>query len=202
MPRRGPITAKELLEQLSRDPEWVAGMAAKERERREIEAEVARAEAPVLRDLRTVGVDIESVWDLVNTADPYPLAIPVLLDHLQRDYPPVVTEGIARALAVREARPAWNAIARRFRRETEERVKDGLAVALAAIAGDDQLDELKGWILDARHGSSRVLLLSALGGRRLRSSGDFFKKLLGDPQVAKQAQAMLDRLKRLKRSKR
>lgn len=201
MSKRGRITHKELFEKLSRDPEYLARMAAKERQLRQIEAEVARAEAPVVRDLRAAGVDVESVWDLVNTADPYPVAIPVLLEHLERDYPPIVTEGIARALAVREARPAWDAIARRFRQESRERAKDGLAVALAAIAVDNNIEELKGLILDPLQGPSRGLLLGALGGRRLRNSQDFLAKLLTVPELAKEAKAMLDRLKRLKRSK-
>ena len=49
-----------------------------------------------------VGVEIDSVWDLVNTAEPYPAALPVLMEHLERDgYPDRVMESLGRALAVK-----------------------------------------------------------------------------------------------------
>jgi hypothetical protein len=38
----------------------------------------------LLDDLRAVGVEVDDVWALVNRRRPYPEAIPVLLDWLQR----------------------------------------------------------------------------------------------------------------------
>ena len=48
--------------------------------------------------------ETRSVWDLVNTAEPYPHLLEPLADHLTRPYHKRTREGIARALAVREAR--------------------------------------------------------------------------------------------------
>jgi hypothetical protein len=44
------------------------------------------------------------VWDLVNTAESYSHLLDVLADHLTRPYQKRTREGIARALAVREAK--------------------------------------------------------------------------------------------------
>jgi hypothetical protein len=48
--------------------------------------------------------DTRSVWDLVNTAEPYPHLLGVLTAHLAKPYHRRTREGIVRALAVREAR--------------------------------------------------------------------------------------------------
>ena len=50
--------------------------------------------------LAEVGVEVESVWDLVNSKDDhYADAVPVLVEHLQDEsYPDRVREGIARSV--------------------------------------------------------------------------------------------------------
>jgi hypothetical protein len=40
--------------------------------------EWARAEAPLVEELRAAGAQVLSVWDLVNTKDGYPQLIPIL----------------------------------------------------------------------------------------------------------------------------
>jgi hypothetical protein len=57
-------------------------------------------EKPLLADLNSVGVCIDSVWDLVNTSEPYPIAVPVLTRHLSMPYGRRIKEGITRALTV------------------------------------------------------------------------------------------------------
>ena len=47
--------------------------------------------------------ETRSVWDLVNTAEPYPQLLPILAEHVTRPYHKRIREGIARALAVSEA---------------------------------------------------------------------------------------------------
>jgi hypothetical protein len=90
----------EWVKQLEANPnlhtEWEENLR-----RRELEYRIA--EAPLVEELNGLGVHVSSVWDLVNTAKPYPEAIPLLLDHLCRAYPDRILEGIARALAVPDA---------------------------------------------------------------------------------------------------
>src|SRR2546430_989144 len=102
--RRPPITAGELEAQLARDPDFQRRFADAEAER-QARAQVLRlAEQPIVRDLHEVAVHVSSVWDLVNTSAPYPLAIPVLLRHLERGgYPDRVMESLGRALAVKQS---------------------------------------------------------------------------------------------------
>jgi len=116
-------------------PEWVAARNARDAEDARRLAEWRAAEAPLVAELRDAGFDVESAWDLVNTAEPYPAALPILLKHLSRPYPDRVREGIARALAVRgDAAFAWDELCQLYDQEPAGTdAKEGIAVALAAI---------------------------------------------------------------------
>lgn len=48
--------------------------------------------------------DTRSVWDFVNTVEPYPHLLDTMVEHLVRPYHKRIKEGIARSLAVKEAR--------------------------------------------------------------------------------------------------
>jgi hypothetical protein len=186
---RGPITASELLEELESDPEWVA---ARERQERERLAQVAvwrKAEQPLVRELQEAGCKVETAWDLVNTAQPYPDVLPVLLEHLGRPYPDRVREGIARALAVRrDARFAWPALVSLYRREPAGTdTKHGLAAALAAISDRSTLPELIELVEDRRHGASRVLLIRGLTRSRQPEARAAVARLQDDPEVGEEA---------------
>src|SRR5260221_251446 len=136
-----PKTAAELLAELSANPAFLAQQQARECERLELERVLREAERPLVHALSEVGVVVNSVWDLVNTAAPYPQAVPILLDHLQCPYPDAVREGIARALAVPEAVDGWEFLTSMYRSEPVQRIKHGLAVAIAAAATDGVLED-------------------------------------------------------------
>ena len=183
------MTAGELLRQLEEDPEYVLQKAERDKELQEREAQSRAAQKPLLEDLAKVGVDVTSVWDLVNTSSPYPSALPVLLDHLQKPYPDGVREGIARALAVRATRPiGWQILMDEYLKTdvSNQRVKDGLAVALAGASDETTLTDLIELAKDKSHGSSRVLLL--LGLKRVTQPGakQAIVGLANDPQLAKE----------------
>jgi hypothetical protein len=126
------------------------------------------AEAPLVEELRAAGLEVDSAWDLVNRREPYPEALPVLVEHLHRPYPDRVREGIARALAVPgDAKFAWESLATLYEREDQGTdTKAGLAVALAAVADDDVVQELIALARDPANGESRVLLLRGLARSR------------------------------------
>ena len=149
--------------ELEADPEYVARQHQREAELQRKAATWRQAEAPLVEELRAAGCEVESAWDLVNTSTPYPAALPILLEHLDRSYPDRVREGIARALAVRDAKFAWEPLTRLYREElTGSNTKNGLAVALAAISHDDVVDDLISLARDVAHGGSRILLLHGL----------------------------------------
>jgi hypothetical protein len=101
-------TAAELMAELSRDPEFVERRRQQEEARQRQESDLRRAQQPLIDELRSVNLAVQSVWDVVNSASPYPRAVPILVRHLQLPYPDRVREGIARALAVPEARSSWD----------------------------------------------------------------------------------------------
>jgi hypothetical protein len=152
------------------------------------------AEQPLLAALREVGEDVDSVYDLVNTTRSYHRALPVLADHLQRDYPPRILEGIARALAVRQAAPYWQVLLSAYQSGADVGAKQGAACAIAAAATEDHLDALLRVVGDEAHGSSRVLLMPALV--RLGDAAvvePFLLKLTEHPVIGREAARTLRR---------
>jgi hypothetical protein len=145
-------------------------------------------EEPLLADLRAIGWRVESVWDLVNTRTQYPEALTTLLNHLQRPYSDRIKEGIARALAVPEARDAWSTLVAEYKKapigkgikvfgdKEEFRLgfKNGLACALSATVTDVTVAELIELAKNQDHGESRLLLLAGLR----KSKGNAVKQAL------------------------
>lgn len=193
------VTAEELMARLKADPEFTARRAKEEVERQQRAAEWRRAEAPLVEELRAAGYTVESAWDLVSTPGSYPKAVPILLAHLPRPYPGPTREGIARALAVPEAKVGWSALTGLYRDEQDERAKDGLAVAIAAAADDEVISDVIALARDTQHGPSRLLLLSALERSADRRARATLTDLGTDPELRKEIRVILRRLKRAKR---
>ena len=200
--RKGFMTLAEIDAELKAEGKWDAYVARKREQEEALqrkEEEYERAEAPLVQELREVGVLVRSAWDLVNRpVRYYPDALPILLSHLQRPYPDAIRDGIARALAVREAKFAWSTLAGLYRTEEGRRTKDGLAVAIANIADDETIDELIALARDPQNGDSRVLLLFALERSRLPHARQALIELGRDPVLEKEARIILRRLKRKK----
>lgn len=190
------ITAAELMAKLNADHEFVAKRAREEEARQVREAEYRRAELPLVNELRAAGFEVQSAWDLVNASGSYPDAVPILLAHLPQPYPAAVREGIARALAIPDAKaPGWEVLTRLFVGESDDRVRSGLAAAIAAAADDDVIAEVISLAKDAQYGSSRLLLLRALersGDPRARAA---LIDLARDPELTKEIQFILRRLR-------
>ncbi len=170
-----------------------------EEERLKREAEYRLAEAPLVDELRAAGFHVQSAWDLVNTPGSYPKAVPILLAHLPRPYPAAVREGIARALAVREASCGWEVLTRLYPDEHEVRAKDGLAVAIAAAANDELIGDVIALARDTSQGPSRLLLLSAIERSTDPRARAALMDLGTDLDLTEEIQVILRRLKRAKR---
>jgi HEAT repeat protein len=197
--RRG-LTLAEHDAQLKAEGRYDEVMAQQRRVDEEIEreeAELRETEAPLVVELRTAGFDVRSAWDLVNTAKPYPDALPILVAHLGRPYPDRVREGIARALAVSDARFAWDKLVRLYRNEPPDTdAKDGLAVALSAISTSAELDDLLALVRDAQHGGSRILLIGGISRQRSEKARKALADLADDPVVGIEVRRLLKRRKR------
>lgn len=177
-------TAGELLAELATDPRYQAHRAEQERVLRSQSEADRVAEAPILAELRGAGVLVESIWDLVNSANPYPEALPILLRHLQRPYPPRVREGIARALALPESITGWATLRKVFEEEkdtTTHGPKWALACALAAAADEDVIRDLSALAREPRHGLVRLAFVKALVRSRDPVAGKVLEELRQDP---------------------
>ena len=202
MPKQSGKTAAEVLAEVNADPAWRAAMERKDAAFREREAARRLAEAPLLADLRRVGINVESVWLLYEVA-PYPAAIPVLLEHLERPYDLATREGIARALAVPEASWAWERLLSLLFREPDRRernVKFALALAVVDAAPKGSTSRMLDLIRDASLGSSRLAFVRPLMRSRDPRALETLEQLRDDPDLTKEVQFRLgQREKRLQR---
>ena len=141
MASRKPKTAKELLDALATDPEYLELRARKDAELAAFVAEFAHEERMIAGEAKALGYGISSVWDFVNNT-PHPVlertfigaydrAYAMLIRHLQVPHHPRVREGIIRALTVRDGGEAvWQALHQEFIREPDKELRWVLANAL------------------------------------------------------------------------
>ena len=190
--RSSGMTAGELMAQLALDREFQDAAAVRDAQLQATASEWRASERPIIEDLRGAGVAVRSVWDLVNTSEPYPDALPVLMAHVERGgYPDRVTEGLARALAVPPAGVYWRRLRDLYVEATGRDATEGLAVALAASARAEDLDDMLPLLSDDSRGGTRIHLIRAIlrvGGERGRQAVD---ALSADPVFGKEATALL-----------
>lgn len=201
----GPITAAELMQRLQSDPEWVAREEAGERWRLARAKRLGREEAPLIQEIAQAGLLIESVWDLVNTRESYPEAIPVLLRHLERsDYDPAIRDGIARALTVKGYPEILPAMIEAFRRDPEPRLngpKWAMGNAIRVLFDDEYVGEIVDLAKDPSHGEARSELAFALAKSKTEIADETLQELRSDPQIALYVEEALKRRDRRRRKR-
>jgi len=200
--RRKERTTDEFLAFLEADPEYQARRHGFEARLAAERAFLAAAEAPLVAELKAAGFSVESVWDFVNTDDSYTAALPILLDHVQRDYPDKLREGMTRAMAVRESKFAWRTLLRLFRAQFDSNpngFKGALAVALSAIADDKVMTDVIELFKEPRHGESRIFFVTTLKRAKLANARAALEAGRQDPQLVKEIVRVLDRPKRRSR---
>lgn len=154
--------------------------------------------APLLDDLNGIGVRVISIWDLVNTDDKYPNAIPILLTHLIKDYCAKTKEAIIRALAVKEAIGKVSPI---LLDECSKITKDDTSLRWAigntiyvTITKDD-VERIFSIVQDKENGLSRQMFVAALGKIKSEKVEEVLIKLLDDEEVTLHALEALGRMK-------
>lgn len=183
--RKG-MTAAELMDGLNADPEYQRKEAERDAEIEQRAQILREAEQPIVEDLRRVGQEVSSVWDLVNTSIPYPDALPVLLAHLSRGgYPDRVMESLGMALAVRPASFAWQTLRDLYLHAEGLGEEEGLAVTLAVSATAEQVGSLVGLLGEASRGQSRIHFLRTIKRLGGEHGVEVLESLRGDPCSAK-----------------
>jgi HEAT repeat protein len=197
-----PISASELMAQLNQDPEFVRRREQRDEQFKALRKRLAAAEWPLVTALNDSGVQIKSVWDLVNTKRAYPLAIPVLTVHLRYPYPWRIREGIARALTTKIAgNDAYTALVREFKKLPESQDNDqnqfkwALGNAISIVAGKNNFDEIVNLVQDKRHGITRDMMVLRLPRLEPDKAVAVLIELLADDEVAGQAVIALGKLK-------
>lgn len=142
--KKGKITAEELQRQLDVNPEYKKMMLEKDEKMRIFKAELDKDEEELVKEIKQKGLDIDSVWDLVNNVKHsfldnkftgrYKDAYGILVDHLNKPHHPRIREGIIRALTEKDARDiAKDKLLDNFYKETDKNLKWVLANALTTI---------------------------------------------------------------------
>lgn len=185
-------TAAELMAELNSDPEYLARKQAQEEARQKVRDVMAMAEAPLVVALRSAGVDVQSVWDLVSRQT-YPAAIPILFEHVRRDYPDAIREGILRALATPETLSRWDELVEFFENNAlgllpEQRYV--AAVALNGAADDTVIEDVIRLVRNPRFGFDRAPLLFALQRSTNPKAKMLLLELRNDPVLGKEVKKM------------
>lgn len=162
------------------------------------------APAAFVDDLARLGVQAADPWELVNRKDPYPAAIPALIDWLARVDIEVAPhnrarfrEALVRGLTVRDARGiAGPALVREFRRtDVESTYRWIVANALEVVADDSILTDLIELARDRHYGADRQMLVLAMARMKDPRVTGVLVELLADDDVAGHAAKALARLK-------
>lgn len=160
-------------------------------------------EKRIVDALRARGMNVSSVYDLVNTKESYPPAIPVLVMNLPEVKDISVKEGIIRALTVKEARGvAGPALIREFRSlpyegatlDQLQMLKWAVGNALSVAATESDFEDIVDLLREKRHGKAREMLGVALGRMQDPRAPSVLQEMLKDDGVAGHAIIALGQL--------
>jgi hypothetical protein len=182
------------------DPNWIAMSAEMDEKRDRLRAERTRAEKPLVDDLHAAGIDVDSAWSLSREDSG---AVPILLDHIARDYPDEVRDGIARALAVKSMRTElWPKIVVLYKGEpVGTDTKHGLASVLSNLVDRSTIDELIELLDNPVHGAGRTLLIPGVSQSRQPQALEALHRHVDDPDIGVGIKEALEKKERYRRRK-
>ena len=160
-----------------------------ERERLHLEkvAALAMAAKPLVDDLRNAGIQIKNgVWDIISDRETCVKVMPVLAAHLERDYPPEIQDGIARAMAWPEAL-AWRPnFIRLFHQQPflHDYFRQGLALGIRNTTGPHNVMETMEILRDRSLGPQRLLIISLFSRVKDEEVRQAILELRDDPELS------------------
>jgi hypothetical protein len=193
------VTASKLQDQLLKDSEYQNWLREMEEVREMLENAYAEDAKPLVDDLRKLGFNFSSPWDLVNIKSKYKTAIPILIEHLAKPYLIKNKEGIARALAVKEAKGiACNAVLHEYNNtpKYESNFRWVLGNTMAVIITPEYVDDVIEIVQDEKNNESRQMFVAALGNIKTSRVRDVLQKLMNDNSniIKKEALKALNKL--------
>jgi HEAT repeat protein len=168
---------------------------------------VPELERGLVQDLEDVGIVISEVWDLVNSTERYPAAMPVLMAWLNRvnELPPDdarerLREGLIRSLSTRDARPvAGPVMVRQFRTVSLDPARWAAGNAIGIVADSTVFADVADLVREPSYGVARQMPVDALpriGGRANRSTViEILVGLLSDDDVVLHAISAVRRMR-------
>lgn len=199
MSGNGPVSAADVSAEKERrlreDPEYRAAVEQAASQRAALANQRRIAARPVVDDLRAAGIDLESVSDLYKSPESYPIAIPILLEHLARAYPERVLLYIGSALPNKPPKEWWPTFKRLYLATQSPAVRDRLAASMSACAVREHYPELLEFVNNSDLGESRIYFLrpiNRIGNRIAKGQGRaVIAELADDPELGKEATAIL-----------
>ena len=158
----------------------------------------------VNNSLLEVGIEVDSVYDLVNTSMSYPEAIHPLIEHLKNIQDVNIKEGIIRALTVKEAKGIANNPLFEEYNKTNEIANSGIrwviGNAFTVIIGAEDVDRILKIVSNKDNGMSRQMFVMALSKIKSRKQDieNVLIDLLDDDLVCSHAINTLGKLKSVK----
>jgi HEAT repeat protein len=150
-------------------------------------------------ELNKVGIYINDIYDLVNTSDPYPAAIPVLLKVLREGIMDVkIKEGIIRALAVKEAvGKVGPALFAEYNSLPKENIMLRWAIGntIYKTITKKDIEYVLPIVQDKENGISRQMFVVALGKVKSEEAEEVLINLLDDEEVIPHALEALGKMK-------
>jgi hypothetical protein len=188
-----PMTAAELHTLLDKDPEYQERVRKREAQWAVLRAKLNEEEKPLVDDLRKAGVIVDSVYDLVNSRQSFPAAIPILLKHLHINYDHRIKQGIVRALIDPASVIGFKEIYEEFCNapavlEKEDfigfQLKWLLGWALAAATSIETFPIILELLCDKRHGAGRNRLILAVKLLPKKERDALLRDLSKDPDLS------------------
>lgn len=145
--------------------------------------ERAKEHQGLTNELADVGIDIVTIWDLVNTKSKYPKAIPILIKHLQLNYSDRVKEGIVRALTVPEAKGLVVPLLLKEYLQLpndKENLKWVIGNAVNVTITKNEVVDIFPIVLNKENGLSRQMFVAALGKIKADNVKEVLLRLVND----------------------
>lgn len=144
-------------------------------------------EAELLRQLREVGYQVDSLAELRNSRVRYQKAVPILVAALTHVREKNLLEGVVRALSVPWARPLAVSPLIDLFRTVDDATGLGLrwtiGNALETVWSDDHFDELVSLAVDRDFGRAREMVVLGFARSKRAQAGSVLAGLLEDPDV-------------------
>lgn len=150
-------------------------------------------------ELAKVGVLINDIFDLVNTNQPYPTAVPILIDFLEKGIDDIVTkEGVIRALGVKEAIGKANPVLLEEYGKVDKSqmlLRWAIGNTIHTIITNDDVEGILPIVTNKENGMSRQMFVAALGKVKSEKVEDTLIHLLDDEEVTAHSLDALGRMR-------